>query len=879
MTTAMELLNMSHGIEPHHPRVAIVTPIFKHSVLMTEAIESALGQISEFPIVLVLVNDGCPHRETDTICLEYSTAYPDKIKYLRRLNGGLSSARNHGIRYALKQWPSIEAIYLLDADNRLRTNSISRGMAVLNSDSSCDWVYPNVDMFGVKWCGDYSGDYSLLIHTTMNICEAGSLIHRRVFDAGVFFDESMRLGFEDWDFFLSAADVGFRGKNLSDFGLRYRKRPESMLADSHRDQDEIKGGMLRKHKKLMSPKMLVSLEQKEVPRYAFFLSDTNQYLLTVDPDLPGILLTPEEYSKKLWAAAVSKSRKHSPAYLVITSTQTIKKLSSSKSLHWAMWRMEQLLESSHIATLTLSENDDDRHHISTTINEKRAHLDACLLMVAPRCLFEMLFDTGIQWANSLMSENCEPNVANISLCIPRGVDTSELLIPNTASYHFLLQLHSLRNSEFKYSVSQDWEWRSEGIPERARAHEASRRQFGGHATYPKITTNAKHVGFVLPLVEFGGVEKVALNIARSMTKQGWIPHLFVLEKTDISFTAEWRSIFHSVNFLEDDSQTNWDGNVTYLGTDISPWARHGNHEKAASLMYWLDAVVNCHGTGLHGMMGRLKRYGITTIASLHLSDLTESGRPLGHTYLGLAYEHAYDFIAPCSYALADWCHSMGVPREKIVTVQNAPGYPLLAEHTARLVDNKAVEDRMLRPIRALFLGRLDKQKGLSHLTSIMAQAKALAIPIDWKIVGKSIIDEADPSQQQLLTIAEPPVYDAESLTALYTWADILLLPSDYEGLPLTILEAMRLGVVVIATDVGAVSEVLSNEVGYLVDSEQRVRETMDAISEISRDKQILTTKGTAAAAMMEMKTWDISTAALIARLDQKYIEKNTSSLH
>ena len=54
---------------------------------------------------------------------------------------------------------------------------------------------------------------------------------------------------------------------------------------------------------------------------------------------------------------------------------------------------------------------------------------------------------------------------------------------------------------------------------------------------------------------------------------------------------------------------------------------------------------------------------------------------------------------------------------------------------------------------------------------------------------------------------------------------------------------------------------------------------MDAISEISRDKQILTTKGTAAAAMMEMKTWDISTAALIARLDQKYIEKNTSSLH
>lgn len=52
-------------------------------------------------------------------------------------------------------------------------------------------------------------DHSLLIHTAMNICEAGSLIRRKVFEAGVFFDTTFKSGFEDWDFFLTAAEAGF----------------------------------------------------------------------------------------------------------------------------------------------------------------------------------------------------------------------------------------------------------------------------------------------------------------------------------------------------------------------------------------------------------------------------------------------------------------------------------------------------------------------------------------------------------------------------------------------------------------------------------------------------------------------------------------------
>ena len=49
-------------------------------------------------------------------------------------------------------------------------------MAVLDSNPDTDWVYPNIDMFGLEWGSDYGGDYSLLLHTYLNVCEAGSLL-------------------------------------------------------------------------------------------------------------------------------------------------------------------------------------------------------------------------------------------------------------------------------------------------------------------------------------------------------------------------------------------------------------------------------------------------------------------------------------------------------------------------------------------------------------------------------------------------------------------------------------------------------------------------------------------------------------------------------
>src|SRR5689334_21919557 len=111
---------------PVGPTLAVVIPVYKHSVLLGEAVISALNQETKFGLVIVIVNDGCPMAETHQACLDFAAAAPGRVHYIRRLNVGLSAARNTGIEYVLGAWDTVDAIYFLDADNRLLPGALQR---------------------------------------------------------------------------------------------------------------------------------------------------------------------------------------------------------------------------------------------------------------------------------------------------------------------------------------------------------------------------------------------------------------------------------------------------------------------------------------------------------------------------------------------------------------------------------------------------------------------------------------------------------------------------------------------------------------------------------------------------------------------------------
>lgn len=859
------------------PRVAVVVPIFRHSVLLSEAIESVLDQRAPFGIRLVLVNDGCPHRETEEVCLDYARLMPDRVTYLRKPNGGLSDARNHGIRHVLDHLPSVEGIYLLDADNRLRPDAMARAMAVLDGEPQTGWVYPNIDMFGMPFAGDYGGDYSLLIHSAMNICEAGSLIRRAVFEAGVFFDTAFKLGFEDWDFFLSAAAAGFRGRNIENFGFLYRKRPESMLADSERDAAGIRGTMQIKHKGLFQPRAQAAMEQAEAPRHAIWLADKGEFLLTTDPAAEPQRMSFAEFDQLYWQSRMAPTRHQLPPFLTVMSQAAMEGLARAGVLHWALWKLECLIQDNTVSVLTVTGQDKDRIGFAEHRPAAGRQADALAMMIAPKLLHEVLRDASTEWISTLAAIACQVPVSALEITLPALHPAMGWLDPAQAPadrpvpgavYEFLSLLRRLRGSAFRAAGLAAWDWRVPDIAWRQGPHGILRRSFDGEPAFPRVPDGRRHIGFVLPIVEFGGVEKVGLNMARGLAAQGWVPHLVVVGAQDAVLTPEWRDTFESISFLADDGFRPWGGGSrSYLGTEIPGWATGGNHNRALGLMYWFDAVVNLHGAAISGVAGQLRRFGVKTVTSLHLSDLTPVGRPVGNTYLSLAYEHAFDIFAPCSGRLGDWCHAMGVPAEKVVPVPNAPGF---AADPAALAAAQA--DRLARPddapLRVMYLGRLDAQKGLHRLTAVIRAGRSRNLALDWRVIGKAILAERGPAlDRDLARMLEPPLTAPEDLAAAFAWADVLVLLSEFEGLPLTILEAQRAGVVPVATDVGAVNEAVEHgRTGILLPLDGAVEGCLSALAHLAADRADLRRLSQGAFDAMQGRDWVAATQPLHERL-------------
>ena len=81
-------------------KISVVTPVFCAEEYINDAIDSVIEQTIGFEenIQLILVNDGSPDGSGE-ICKEYQKRYPNNIVYLEKENGGVSSARNMGIKY------------------------------------------------------------------------------------------------------------------------------------------------------------------------------------------------------------------------------------------------------------------------------------------------------------------------------------------------------------------------------------------------------------------------------------------------------------------------------------------------------------------------------------------------------------------------------------------------------------------------------------------------------------------------------------------------------------------------------------------------------------------------------------------------------------
>lgn len=117
--------------------------------------------------------------------------------------------------------------------------------------------------------------------------------------------------------------------------------------------------------------------------------------------------------------------------------------------------------------------------------------------------------------------------------------------------------------------------------------------------------------------------------------------------------------------------------------------------------------------------------------------------------------------------------------------------------------------------KVLFVGRITQAKGVDHIV------KAARIMPDWNftIVGDGpYLSELKESANKLVNVTFTGAVDNGELPKYYHEADLFLLPSQREGMPVSIIESLACGTPVIATDVGQISEIVINgENGQLIE--------------------------------------------------------------
>ena len=173
------------------------------------------------------------------------------------------------------------------------------------------------------------------------------------------------------------------------------------------------------------------------------------------------------------------------------------------------------------------------------------------------------------------------------------------------------------------------------------------------------------------------------------------------------------------------------------------------------------------------------------------------------------------------------------------------------------------------PVQGLLLGHIGREKGVMDVIQAikLLQDREPAVAFQAHFVGEGSTDQDASAARELVRELgleqwiqfHPPVFGDEKLK-WFARADVFLLASYSEGMPMTIIEAMGAALPVIATRVGAIPEmVIDGETGVLIEPgspDQLAR----AILSLSVDQKLRRRMGTAGR-QVALERYRIQTAA------------------
>ncbi len=220
-------------------------------------------------------------------------------------------------------------------------------------------------------------------------------------------------------------------------------------------------------------------------------------------------------------------------------------------------------------------------------------------------------------------------------------------------------------------------------------------------------------------------------------------------------------------------------------------------------------------------------------ASFFCTDITQEGKHVGY---------AFEYLPKCFDCLKAVAIDNKSFLNRLIETYAFEKEKMHVHYQPIQIDNKRVYSANINKkyIDILWAGRIDRQKRPDILIKIVQASQDL--PFRFHVYGESVLDD-DIFTCELIKQKNVTYYGGyNQLSSLpIKQYDLFLYTSQWDGLPNVLLEAMSLGLPIIASNVGGVSElIIHDKTGFLIDPYDDIDRYVNCLKNIYNNRSLLT---------------------------------------
>lgn len=269
--------------------VSVIIPAYNSEKYLIETLQSVAAQtLKQFECIVV---DNGSTDQTREIVQSFVT-HDARFSYHYCEQNGVSFARNLAVSLSKGKY-----ILPLDSDDKIADTYLQKAANILENNRDIKLVYCNAELFGAakgKW---NLPDYNFKNLLIQNSVFCSSMFRKVDFLTTKGYNENMKEGFEDWDFWIGYLDLHSKVHKIEEvlFYYRIRKHSRNNILDSEK-QLRLRKQIYSNHKDVYNK--LFSIPELTYTLY-LNLAECKQIKESPEFKLGRFLLKPLRILKKL----------------------------------------------------------------------------------------------------------------------------------------------------------------------------------------------------------------------------------------------------------------------------------------------------------------------------------------------------------------------------------------------------------------------------------------------------------------------------------------------------------------------------------------------------------------------------------------------------